>query len=84
MFRVGEPADLRAEHLQEWRDASKRVLRRYNAWCAVSRRDRHELYVAFLDALRREEQAAKRVERDASAPGSADPGRSLPRRKGSS
>jgi hypothetical protein len=66
MFEVGEPVDLRAEHLQEGRDASKRVL-----------------YTSFLDALRREEQAAKRVERDA-APGSADPGRSLPRRKGSS
>ncbi len=62
MFQVGEPVDLRVEHLQEWREASKRVV---------------------LDALRREEQAAKQVERDASAPRGADLGRSLPRRKGS-
>jgi hypothetical protein len=68
---LGNPAGLRAEHLQEWRDASKRVMRTYNAWCVASRRDRHVLYVSFLDALRREERAAEQLERDASAPGGA-------------
>ena len=57
MIRVSEAADLHAEHLQEWRDASKRVVRDYKAWCAAGRADRHRLHVAFLEALRREEQA---------------------------
>ena len=65
MIQVSEPTDLHAEHVQEWRDASKLVLRAYKAWCASTRRDRHRLYLAFLEALRREEQAARRVERDA-------------------
>jgi hypothetical protein len=77
---LGHPAALRAEHLQEWRDASKRVMRTYKAWCAANRHDRHVLYVAFLDALRREERAAEQLERDAPARGGADP---TPRRKGS-
>jgi hypothetical protein len=71
---VGDPAGLRAEHLKQWRDAAKRVARTYNAWCAASRRDRQELYVSFLDALRREERAARQLERDASVLGAADPG----------
>lgn len=62
---VSEAADLHDEHLQEWRDASKRAVDAYKAWCASSRGDRHRLHIAFLDALRREEQAARRVERDA-------------------
>lgn len=66
MTQVSEPTDLHGEHLQEWRDASKRVVRAYKAWCASTRSDRHRLYLAFLDALRREEQAARRLERDAS------------------
>jgi hypothetical protein len=64
MTQVSEAPDRHAEHLQEWRDASKRVLRAYKAWCAGSRSDRHRLHVAFLEALRREEQAARRVESD--------------------
>jgi hypothetical protein len=64
MLQVTEVADLHAEHLEEWRDASKRVLRAYKAWCAGSRRDRHRLHVAFLESLRREEQAARRVQAD--------------------
>jgi hypothetical protein len=65
MFQISEAPDVHAEHLQEWRDASKRVLRTYKAWCAGSRSDRHRLHVAFLEALRREEQAARRVASDA-------------------
>ena len=66
MIQAGEPTNLQVEHMQEWRDASKRVVRAYKAWCASTRSDRHRLYLAFLDALRREEQAARRLERDAS------------------
>jgi hypothetical protein len=60
---LGDPAELQADQLQAWREASRRVLRTYNAWCAASRRDRHHRYVSFLDALRREERAAKQLER---------------------
>jgi len=70
---VGDPEGPRAEHLREWRDAARRVARTYNAWCAASRRDRHVRYVSFLDALRREERAARQLERDGSALGAADP-----------
>jgi hypothetical protein len=66
MIQVSEPTDLHTEHLEEWRDASKRVVRAYKAWCAANRGDRHRLHVAFLEALRLEEQAARRVERDVS------------------
>ena len=76
---LGDPAGLREEHLEEWRDASKRVMRTYNAWCAASRRDRHVRYVSFLNALRHEARAAEQLEGDALAPGGAD---GTPRRKG--
>jgi hypothetical protein len=64
---LGDPAELHAGLLQEWRDASKRVMRTYKAWCAASWRDRHLRYVSFLDALRREERAAEHLERFARA-----------------
>jgi hypothetical protein len=66
MIQVSEATNLHAEHLQEWREASKRAAGAYEAWCAGNRDDRHRLHVAFLEALRREEQAASRVERDGS------------------
>ena len=47
--------------------------RAYLAWCAAGRRDRHQRYAMFLDALRREEVAARQVEHDASALGAVDP-----------
>lgn len=62
MSQGGEPVDLRAEHIREWRDAGARVLRAYRAWCAATRSDRHERYVDLLDSLRREERAAWQVE----------------------
>jgi hypothetical protein len=76
---LGDPAELRAKQLHEWREASKRVLRTYNAWCAATRRDRHLRYVSFLDALRREERAAEQLERASSTP---DGKHRTPRRKG--
>jgi hypothetical protein len=76
---LGDPAELQAEQLQEWRDASKRVMRTYKAWCAASRGDRHLCYVSFLDALRREERAAEHLEHASSA---LDGGKSTPEREG--
>ena len=70
---VRHEADLRVGHLDDWRDAAKREGRAYVAWCAAGRGDRHHLYAAFLDALRREEVAARQVEDDASALGAAHP-----------
>jgi hypothetical protein len=72
VFRVCDPADLHAQHLEVWRDASKRVVHSYRAWCAAPREERHHMHVAFLDALRREEQAARQVERDATRSGRPD------------
>ena len=63
MAQAGESLDLRAERKREWRDAGERVLHAYRAWCAATRSDRHERHVSLLAALRREEQAAWRVER---------------------
>jgi hypothetical protein len=62
---VGDSSRLRTQHLQEWRRAAQRVVRTYKEWCAVNWRDRHHLYLSFLDALGREEQAARRLELDA-------------------
>ena len=52
---LSDPADLQPEHLKQWRDAAKRVVRTYNAWCAAGWRDRQDLYLSFLDALRCED-----------------------------
>jgi hypothetical protein len=42
MRLVGDPADLPSQHLQDWREASKGVLRTYKAWCAQQvERDSH-------------------------------------------
>ena len=70
---VCDKAGPQDEHLKQWRDAAQRVARTYYAWCAAGRRDRHDLYLSFLDALRREEQAARQVELDALGLGAADP-----------
>ena len=70
---VSKAAGLRVGHLEDWRDAAKREARAYLAWCAAGRRDRDHLYAVFLDALRREELAARRMEHDASALGGAHP-----------
>ena len=71
---AGDPTGMRDEHLREWRDAANHVVSAYKAWCAANSRDRQELYIAFVDALGREERAAQQVERDASAPAAAGPG----------
>jgi hypothetical protein len=64
MRPVGDPANLPSQHLQDWREASKGVVRTYKAWCAAGRQDRHEEYLSFVSALGREERAARQVERD--------------------
>jgi hypothetical protein len=70
---VRDPAGVRAQHLEEWRDSARRVTRTYKAWCAASRRERRSGHLAFLDALLCEERAARQVELDGSAVGAADP-----------
>ena len=72
MSKAGEVVDTRSERMREWRDAGDHVLRAYRAWCAATRSDRHELYVYFLEALRREERAAWQVEHAASGHDAAD------------
>jgi hypothetical protein len=72
MGRVANPEDRRSAHLQDWREASKRVLLTYKAWCAAGRQDRHEVYLCFLNALGREERAAWEVGRDSQSAVSAD------------
>lgn len=52
---------------QEWRRAAQGVVRTYKEWCASNWPDRHQLYLSFLDALGREEQAALRLELNAEA-----------------
>jgi hypothetical protein len=68
---AGDRASLRNDHIEEWREAARRVVRVYKAWSAASGRDRQDLYVSFVDALRCEERAAQQVERDASSLGVA-------------
>lgn len=67
MGRVGDPADLPSQHLQDWREASEGVRRTYKAWCAAGRQDRREEQLSFVSALVREERAARQVERDSRA-----------------
>jgi hypothetical protein len=62
---VGNSSGLREQHLQDWRRAAQRVVRTYKEWCAANWRDRHHLYLSFLDALGCEERAARRLELDA-------------------
>ncbi len=50
----------------------QRAMRTYQAWCAASTSNKADRYDSFLDALRREERAARRVERDASSCGRLD------------
>ena len=50
----------------EWRVAAREQARAYKAWCSASLRDRRRCYVSFVDALVREELAARRVEHGAS------------------
>ena len=73
MSKVGEVVDPRDERTTEWRDAGDRVLRAYRAWCAATRSHRHELYMDFLHALRREERAAWQVGGASSGQDTADP-----------
>jgi hypothetical protein len=73
MGQVGDPTELRSQHLQDWHEASKRVLRTYKAWCAAGRKDRHEQYLSFVSALGQEERAARQVERDSRSRVGANP-----------
>jgi hypothetical protein len=73
MFKDGDHSDLRSQHLRDWREASKRVLRTYKTWCAAGRHDRHEEYLSLIRAPGREERAARQVERDSRSRLGANP-----------
>ena len=64
---TGDAAGRQADHLEEWRVAAKDLGSAYTAWCAASWRDRRRCYLSFVDAFVREETAARRVQRGASA-----------------
>lgn len=64
---AGDAPGRHADHLEEWRVAAKELASAYKAWCAASCRDRRRYYLSFVDALVREETAARRVQRGASA-----------------
>ena len=68
---LGDTSGLRTERLQEWRRAAERVGRAYNVWCSASSCDRHDLYLSFLGALGREEEAARALELDAGVRGAS-------------
>lgn len=64
---AGDAAGRDANHLEEWRVAAKELASAYEAWCAASWRDRRRCYLLFVDVFVREETAARRVQRGASA-----------------
>ena len=66
---LGNTSGLRTEHLQEWRCAAQGVVRAYKEWCAAERRDSHQHYLSYIDALGWEERAARQLELDAEMPG---------------
>ena len=62
-----DAAGQHADHLAEWRVATKEVASAYDVWCAASGRDRRRCYLSYVDASTREEMAARSVQRSASA-----------------
>ena len=64
---AGDEAGRQADPLEEWRVATKDIASAYKAWCTASWRDRRRCYLSFVDAFIREETAARRVQRGASA-----------------
>ena len=64
---ASEATGRHAHHLDEWRVAAKEEASAYEEWCAAGRRDRRSCYLSFVDAFIREEMAARRVQRGASA-----------------
>jgi hypothetical protein len=53
----------RDARLEQWRDASKRVTRRWNGWLASGGADRPRAYSEYVIALASEEVAAWELER---------------------
>lgn len=48
---------------EQWREAAKRVGRKWDAWLASEEGDRRRAYSAYVEALAQEELAAWRLER---------------------
>ena len=77
---AGDAERRHADRLEEWRVAAKEQASAYAVWCAASRRDRRRCYLSFVDAFIREETAARRVQRGASALDAAHAVPATPRR----
>jgi hypothetical protein len=58
---------VRAEHLEQWRAAARRVDRAWEVWLASDQAERDWAHEVYLEALAREEDAARRLEQDARA-----------------
>ena len=63
-----------ADQLEAWRVAAKELASAYDDWCAAGRRDRRRCYLSFVDAFIHEETTARRLQRRASAVGTAHAG----------
>jgi hypothetical protein len=57
----------RAEHLRQWRAAARRVDRAWDIWLSSDQAERDWAHEVYLEALAREEEAARRLEQDARA-----------------
>jgi hypothetical protein len=55
----------RAEHLEQWRAAERRVDRAWQVWLASDQAERDWAHEVYRDALAREEEAARCLEHDA-------------------
>lgn len=58
---------VRAEHLEQWRAAARQVDRAWDVWLSSDQAERDWAHEVYLEALSREEEAARRLEQDARA-----------------
>ena len=61
------PERVRAEHLEQWRAAARKVDRAWDVWLASDQAERDWAHEVYVEALAREEEAARRLEDDARA-----------------
>ena len=57
--------EVRAAHLEQWRAAARSVDRAWEVWLGSDQAERDWAHEVYLDALAREEEAARRLEEDA-------------------
>lgn len=58
---------VRAEHLEQWRAAARKVDRAWELWLSSDQAERDWAHEVYLEALAGEEEAARRLEDDARA-----------------